>query len=205
VLAFRLWPTTFTGAPFRLQNICRSGVPPRSGTTTALLMRKLWSVYISCQTVTRICQRHMVCVIWKGHWQVRTCAEKSSYITCIQYSTIQYNTISIIKADMFVCLSQSMFRIAGQTAGPIETKLDTRTHVHPGSVSGKVNVKVIRVCVRDWQKYETPGMRHLANGAHTTSGRRRRRHLANDYETPSNYSSSNEAPTARVELRPEDG
>jgi len=36
VLAFRLWPTTFTEAPFRLQNICRSGVPPRSGTTTAL-------------------------------------------------------------------------------------------------------------------------------------------------------------------------
>ena len=25
-----------------------------------------------------------------------------------------------------------MFRVAGQTAGPIETKLDTRTHVHPG-------------------------------------------------------------------------
>jgi len=44
---------------------------------------------------------------------------------------------------MFVCL----FRMAGQTAGPIETKLDTRTHVHPGSVSGKVNVKVIHVCV----------------------------------------------------------
>jgi len=50
-----------------------------------------------------------------------------------------------------------MFRMAGQTAGPIETKLDTRTHVHPGSVSGSVNVKVINVRVRDWQKYETPG------------------------------------------------
>jgi len=37
VLAFRLLPITFTGAPFRLQTICRSGVPPRSGTTTALL------------------------------------------------------------------------------------------------------------------------------------------------------------------------
>ena len=33
---------------------------------------------------------------------------------------------------MFVCL----FRMVGQTAGPIETKLDIRTHVHPGSVSG---------------------------------------------------------------------
>jgi len=90
---------------------------------------------------------------------------------------------------MFVCL----FRMAGQTAGPIETKLDTRTHVHPGSASGKVNVKVIHVCVQDWQKYETPGKRHLANDGHTTSGQRRTRHLANDYETSSNYSSSKEA------------
>jgi len=50
---------------------------------------------------------------------------------------------------MFVCLSVSMFRMAGQTAGLIETKLDTRTHVHLGSVSVKVNVKVIHVCVRE--------------------------------------------------------
>jgi len=42
-----------------------------------------------------------------------------------------------------------MFRMAGQTAGPMETKLDTRTHVYPGSVSVKVNVKVIHVCVRE--------------------------------------------------------
>jgi len=89
---------------------------------------------------------------------------------------------------MFVCL----FRIAGQTAGPIETKLDTRTHVHLGSVSGKVNVKVINVCVRQWQKYETPGKRHLANGAHTTSGWRAAatpsERLRNDVEL---HSSSN--------------
>jgi len=51
----------------------------------------------------------------------------------------------IIKGVMFVCL----FRMAGQTAGPIETKLDTRTHVHPRNVSGKVNLKVISVCVRE--------------------------------------------------------
>jgi len=55
----------------------------------------------------------------------------------------------IIKGVMFVCLSVSMFRMAGQMAGPIETKLDTRTDVHPGSVSVKVNVKVIHVCVRE--------------------------------------------------------
>jgi len=55
--------------------------------------------------------------------------------------------IYIIKG--VVCLSVSMFRMAGQTAGPIETKLDTRTHVHPGSVFVKVNVKVIHVCMRE--------------------------------------------------------
>ena len=32
-----LWPTIFAGTPFRLQNICRNGVPPRSRTTTPLL------------------------------------------------------------------------------------------------------------------------------------------------------------------------
>jgi len=37
--------------------------------------------------------------------------------------------------------------------------------------------QVIHVCLREWQKYETPAMRHLAN----------------DYETPSNYSSTNKA------------
>jgi len=37
VLAFHLWPTIFAGAPFRLQNICRNGVPPRSRTTTPLV------------------------------------------------------------------------------------------------------------------------------------------------------------------------
>jgi len=37
VFAFHLWPTIFAGAPFRLQNICQNGVPPRSRTTTPLL------------------------------------------------------------------------------------------------------------------------------------------------------------------------
>jgi len=113
--------------------------------------------------------------------------------------------IYIIKGIMFVCL----FCMAGQTAGPIETKLDTRTHVHPGSVSGKVNVKIIHVCVRDWQNYETPGKRHLANAAQTTSRGRGRRHLANAYETPSGrcviFTARVTRPQARVELRPEDG
>ena len=36
VLAFQRWPTIFAVAPFRLQNICRNGVPPRSRTNTPL-------------------------------------------------------------------------------------------------------------------------------------------------------------------------
>ena len=92
---------------------------------------------------------------------------------------------------LFVCLSVSMFRMAGQTAGPIETKLDTRTHVHPGSVSGKVNVKVIHVCVRDWQKYETPGTLRESDTRRTMlklrpeDGGGDTCRLPNDYETPS--------------------
>ena len=53
---------------------------------------------------------------------------------------------------MFVCLSVCLFVPYGRPNGwadRIDTKLDTRTHVHPGSVSGKVNVKVIHVCVQD--------------------------------------------------------
>ena len=38
VLAFNLWPMIFAGAPFRLQNICRNGVPPRSRTTAPLVV-----------------------------------------------------------------------------------------------------------------------------------------------------------------------
>ena len=37
VLAFHLWPTIFASPPFRLQSICRNGVPPRSRSTTPLL------------------------------------------------------------------------------------------------------------------------------------------------------------------------
>ena len=81
--------------------------------------------------------------------------------------------------------------------GRIETKLDTRTHVHPGSVSVKVNIKVIHVCVREWQNYETPAKRHLANAAQTTSGGRGEttpgERLRNSVRTTGNNSSSNEA------------
>ena len=55
-----------------------------------------------------------------------------------------------------VCLSVCMRAIAGRTACPIKTKLGKLgmgTHVDPGSVLGKVKVKVM------W--------RHLANGNKT--------------------------------------
>ena len=44
---------------------------------------------------------------------------------------------------MFVCLSVCLFVPYGRPNGWADRdELDTRTHVHPGSVSGKVNVKV---------------------------------------------------------------
>jgi len=46
-----------------------------------------------------------------------------------------------------------MLAMAGQTAGPIKTKLGIGTHVDPGSVLGKAKVKVIS--------------RHLANANKT--------------------------------------
>jgi len=69
-------------------------------------------------------------------------------VTSVMLSAMPPNN-NLYNKRRYVCLSVSMFRMAGQTAGPTETKLDTRTHVHPGSVSVKVNVKVIHVCVRE--------------------------------------------------------
>jgi len=91
--------------------------------------------------------------------------------------------------------------MAGQTAGPIETKLDTRIHVHPGSVSVKVNVKVIH--------YETPGtlresdtwrtlLKLRPEDGEATPGER----LRNFVRTTGNYSSSNEARRRRRRAAP---
>ena len=95
-----------------------------------------------------------------------------------------------------------MFRIAGQTAGPIETKLDTRTHVHPGSVSVKVSVKVIHVCVHDRITKHlarcmkaTPGER-CSNCVQRTGEATPGERLRNSIRTTGNYSwvaPSNEA------------
>ena len=71
-----------------------------------------------------------------------------------------------------VCLSVSMFRMAGQTAGPIETKLDTRTHVQLGSF-----------CQGQCQGHSC--MRAGVTELRNTRNAARKRHLANAYESPS--------------------
>jgi len=91
---------------------------------------------------------------------------------------------------MFVCLFVCLYLCSiwpAKRLGRSRPNL-TRTHVHPGSVSVKVNVKVIHVCVGVTELRNTRNAarkRPLANAAQTTSGGRGRRHLANAYETPS--------------------
>ena len=115
-----------------------------------LVLAKTWPksvIWIWTETGTKTVTAWWIISIRKFTFILHTHNTSRSIIHCYLYNKRRY-----------VCLSVSMFRMAGQTAGPIETKLDTRTHVHPGSVSIKVNVKVIHVCVREWQHYETPGM-----------------------------------------------
>ena len=47
-----------------------------------------------------------------------------------------------------MCLFVCLLPMAGRTAGPIKTKLGIGTHVDPGSVLVKVEVKVIYLCMR---------------------------------------------------------
>ena len=60
-----------------------------------------------------------------------------------------------IKSNIYnaICLCVCLLPMAGRTAEPIKTKLGIGTHVDPGSVLGKVKVKVI------W--------RHMANANKT--------------------------------------
>jgi len=128
------------------------------------------------------------------------------------------NTHLLYNKRRYVCLSVSMFRMAGQTAGPIETKLDT--HSCPPRecfCQGQCqDHSCMRAAVTELRK--TPGKQHLVYAAQTTSGGWGRRHLANAYETPSGRrgitgrvtrqgaaGAEQRAPKARVELRPEDG
>ena len=100
--------------------------------------------------------------------------------------------IYIIKADMFVCL----FRMAGQTAGPTRRNLTHALMSTQGVfLARSMSRSFTYACGSDrsTKHPQSDTWRTAHYGAHTTSGRRRRRHLAKDYETPSNYSSSNEA------------
>ena len=123
------------------------------------------------------------------------------------------HVIYIIKGVTSVCLSVSIFRMAGQTAGPIDTKFDTHS-CPPGSVSVKVNVKVIMYACRSDRITKhpercakaTPGERcsnYVRRTGEATPGER----LQNSIRTTVNYSSSNEARRRRrrAELHPEDG
>ena len=112
--------------------------PPGASPTVSMPLAKhaRCSYTYSCgRSVNRTCR---YAVLLTGH-----CSQPQSAL-CYLIVHRPYS-ITIMFADPI----QTMFRMAGQTAGPIETKPDTRTHVHPGCVSVKVNVKVIHVCVRE--------------------------------------------------------
>ena len=64
VLAFQLWPAIFAGAPFRLQNICRNGVPPRSCSTTPMELYYSPACYL-CSRRRREC----LCPERRWRWQ----------------------------------------------------------------------------------------------------------------------------------------
>jgi len=95
-----------------------------------------------------------------------------------------------------------MFRMAGETAGPIETKLDTRRHTHScpprecfwqGQCQGHSRVRAELTEVRNTRK-ATPGER-CSNYVRTTGEATPSERLRNSVRTPDdgNYSSTNEA------------
>ena len=131
---------------------------------------------LECYTVIFIDFTYSYCIVCVLYLEVRFDILKNWMNELYLYNKRRYVCPS-------VCLSVSMFRMAGQTAGPIETKLDTRTHVHPGSVSVKVNVKVIHdACGSDRIT------KHPERCAKATPGER----LRNSVRTTGTYSSSNE-------------
>jgi len=86
VLAFHLWPLAndiCPRDPFRLQNICRNGVPPRSRTTTPLSTRLPWLktetehfnvIWLSYLFISIICQLtgyHVPEKHWRGTLKMR--------------------------------------------------------------------------------------------------------------------------------------
>ena len=120
------------------------------------------------------------------------------------YTVITGTVIYIIKAVMSVCL----FVCSVWPAKRLGRSRPNLTHAlmsTPGVfLARSMSRSLMYACGsnRSTKHPQSDTWRMAHYGAHSTSGRRRRRHLANDYETPSNYSSSNEA---GAELRPEDG
>ena len=74
VLALHRRPTIFAGAPFRLRNICRNGVPPRSRTTTPLHTTsgvRLQSVSVDYDN-TVVCIRAFCMYVCAMQWKMET-------------------------------------------------------------------------------------------------------------------------------------
>ena len=102
----------------------------------------------------------------KGGTESTTVKESWRYINLANlYNKRRYVCLS-------VCLSVSMFRMAGQTAGPIETKLDT----HSCSP---------RECFCQGQYQGHSCTRAAVTELRNTWNAARKRHLANAYKTPS--------------------
>ena len=124
-----------------------------------------------------------------------------------------HKLIYIIKGVMFVCLSVSMFRMAGQTAGPIETKLDTlscppRECFCQGQCHGHSCMRAGVTELRNTRK-ATPGERcsnYLRRTGEATPGERLQNSGRREITARvTRRGAEQRAPKARVELRPEDG
>jgi len=73
VLAFHLWPMIFAAAPFRLQNICRNTIPPRSRTTTPLHTPNRTSISLAFLSIYFSVDTHKVCYICNEQWAAFSC------------------------------------------------------------------------------------------------------------------------------------
>ena len=95
VLEFHLWPTIFTGAPFRLQNICQNGVPPRSRTTAPLASHtKLFSVAQSYYLLLCVC----VCV-----YGTDTCRADVSSSACCLSRASRLQSARVVSSSALSC------------------------------------------------------------------------------------------------------
>ena len=79
-------------------------------------------------------------LLWS--WHAASTSQIHPVSTYIYIHIINNNNLTYKRryVCLSVCLSVCMWAMAGQTAGPIKTKLGMGTHVDPGSVLGKVKV-----------------------------------------------------------------